>query len=312
MVYALEDVEANVHGYSPMTFPPPDASRDRRIEDPTNLWLIHPLARALLPGALRLRVSANMVSLVGFSSGIAAAALYGMPPAPMLLAVALACSVFWLVCDGLDGMIARATNSSSALGRILDGVCDHAVFVLTYLSLALLVDRPEGWALAWIAGAAHAVQSSVYEGERARYHRRAAGLPPSGTVRSGGNFVVRFYDLVANLVEKLSPGIDRLFTHRGDNRQIAAAYAERAAGPMRLMILLTANTRVWAIFAACALGDPMLFWWFELVPLSLVAVAGLAWHRKVEADLTHRFDPEGIVPFEPAVRSRPLPKDFTH
>jgi phosphatidylglycerophosphate synthase len=296
-----------------MTFPQPDASRDRRIEDPTNLWLIHPAARALLPGALRLRVSANLVSLVGFFSGIVAAAVYGMAPTPVLLGIALACSVFWLVCDGLDGMIARATNSSSALGRLLDGVCDHGVFILTYLSLALLIDRPEGWWMASIAGAAHAIQSSLYEGERARYHRRAAGLPPQPmAARTGGNFVLRGYDLIANFVEGFAPRFDSLFTARGDNRQIAAAYAQRAAGPMRLMILLTANTRVWAIFAACALGDPMLFWWFELIPLSLVTVAGLVWHRRIEANLTHRFDPGGIVTFEPAVQSRSLPKDFTH
>ena len=34
-----------------MTTPPPDGSRDRRIEDPSNLWLIHPAGRALLPRA---------------------------------------------------------------------------------------------------------------------------------------------------------------------------------------------------------------------------------------------------------------------
>ncbi|RZM06613.1 MAG: hypothetical protein EOP68_15620 [Sphingomonas sp.] len=54
---------------------------------------------------------------------------------------------------------------------------------------------------------------------------------------------------------------------------------------MRLLALQTANVRVLAIFVASLLGDPRVFWWFEIVPLSLAAVIGLAWHRRVEQGL---------------------------
>jgi hypothetical protein len=48
-------------------------SRDPRVEEVTNLWVIHPSGRALLPHALRLGISANLVSVIGLCIGAAAA-----------------------------------------------------------------------------------------------------------------------------------------------------------------------------------------------------------------------------------------------
>ncbi len=125
-----------------MTPPPRDGSRDRRIEDPSNLYLIHPASHALLPLALRHGVSANAVSLAGLACGTVAAFAYAQWHDPLMALVGLAFSVAWLVADGLDGMIARATRTASALGRTLDGLCDHGVFALIYLSLAYTSARP--------------------------------------------------------------------------------------------------------------------------------------------------------------------------
>jgi hypothetical protein len=54
---------------------------------------------------------------------------------------------------------------------------------------------------------------------------------------------------------------------------------------MRLLSLETANVRVLAIFVACLLGDPRLFWWFEIGPLTFVAIIGFLWHRRIERSL---------------------------
>ena len=51
---------------------------------------------------------------------------------------------------------------------------------------------------------------------------------------------------------------------------------------MKWMAWLTANVRVEAIFLACLLGDPQLFWGFEIVVLSAVAAITIARHRAVE------------------------------
>jgi len=279
-----------------MTKAPPDGSRDRRIEDPTNLWIIHSAARSLLPWTIARGISANLVSVIGLVLGLMAAIAYARWDDWRFALIGLVLSISWLIADGLDGMVARATGTASAIGRVLDGVCDHGVFILIYVVIASMIGTGEGWAWAIGAGAAHVVQSSLYEGERARYHRRVRGLAPPPAPQPASSAVVRGYDWMATGIDRLSTGFDHLFDDRTIAPALAAHYGARAAGPMRLMILLTANTRVWAIFLACLLGDPRWFWWFELVPLCLVTVIGVVWHRVVEAALFRDYTVAATAP----------------
>jgi len=266
----------------PSWLPPPDGSRDSRIDDPTNVWFVHPAGRLLLPLAIRLRIPANAVSVAGFLYGAAAACAYLDWPHRAGLGFLLC--IAWLILDGLDGMIARATGTASALGRFLDGVCDHAVFVLLYLALAQSLGGASAWALALAAGAAHAVQSTLYEGDRIRFHRRIKGDPGTPPAPSA-NLLVRLYDKVAGSLDRLAAPFDRTLAAARDRPALAERYARAAAPPMRLMVPLTNNMRVVLIWLACLAGDPRLYWWVELGPLTLIAVAGLWWHRRVERSL---------------------------
>ncbi len=236
-----------------------------------------------------------MVSLAGLACGTVAAIAYANWHYPALALVGLVFSVAWLIADGLDGMIARATQTASALGRTLDGLCDHGVFALIYLSLAWTVGTVEGWVLALTAAAAHAVQSSLYEGERARFHRRALGLPLAVVPQPTGMVLVRLYDSVAGSVDRLSMPFERRFGAAEDRSAFAAAYAAAAVPVMRLQSLLTANVRVWAICIACLAGDPRIFWWFEIVPLTVIATLGLSAHRRVERRFVHGLAPQSIL-----------------
>lgn len=267
-----------------MTVPPPDGSRDRRIEDPTNLWLIHPAARALLPLALRARVSANAVSLVGLVLGIGASICFAHWHDAAAVILGLGLAVGWLVADGLDGMVARATRTASPLGRFLDGVVDHGIFILIYVSMATTIGTGEGWALALTAGACHVVQSALFEGERARFHRRSRGVAdPAGLAPTdGAHWLVRGYDLLASWPTRLAAPFERMFAARPDAEAFGRRYAERAVAVMRLQSLLSANMRVWLIAIACLAGNPRIFWWVEIVPMSMIAAAGLLLHRRVE------------------------------
>jgi CDP-diacylglycerol---serine O-phosphatidyltransferase len=232
-------------GDSSMTPPPPDQSRDPRIEDLTNLWVIHPAGRRLLPWFVARGISANAVSLAGLVLGSLAAAAYGRWDSWPFAVAGLLLSTGWLIADGLDGMIARATGTASPLGRALDGLCDHGVFVLIYVVLAWSIGTAEGWALAWAAGAAHAVQSNLYESERTRFHRRCKGVAIAAPAQSR-NPLVRLYDYVARTLDGSALPFDQALQRQ---------------------------------------DDPRLFWWFELVPLTAILVTGLVWHRAVEARL---------------------------
>lgn len=277
---------------APAWLPKPDGSRDPRIEDPTNLWIVHPAGRLLLPPALRLGVSANVLSCAGLAFGAAAAWSFHRWADWRFAAAGLLFCVAWLIADGMDGMVARARGTASDFGRFLDGVCDHLVFLLLYLSLALSVGTAQAWALAAAAGSAHAVQSTLYEGERGRYHRRIRGdpgIPP----RRGLNFLVRCYDAVANSLDRSAEPFDRCLTDGGDRMRLVKAYGERAAPALKLMALLSNNMRVTLIYLACLAGNPLIFWWLELTVLSGVALAGIRWHRAVERRLVrlHGSDP---------------------
>ena len=262
----------------------PDRSRDRRIEDPTNLWIIHPAARRLLPWFVARGISANTVSLGGLLLGALAALAYAKWDLWPFACIGLLLSIAWLVADGLDGMIARATGTASPVGRFLDGICDHGVFLLIYLALAASIGILEGWVLAGCAGAIHALQSDLYEGERARFHRRRVGIASAASTPAL-NPLVRLYDGVAGLVDRFALGFDEVLRRDPDPVQLGAAYGASAAKPLRLMSLLSANVRVYAIFLACIARDPRLFWWFELLPLTSILVIGLCWHRAVESRL---------------------------
>ncbi|HEX8571388.1 MAG TPA: CDP-alcohol phosphatidyltransferase family protein [Allosphingosinicella sp.] len=269
----------------PAWLPPPDGSRDKRVEDPTNLWVVHLAGRMLLPLALKARIPANAVSVAGLGVGTAAAFAFHGWSDPALATLGLLLATGWLVLDGLDGMVARATGTASALGRFLDGLCDHGVFLILYLALGFAIDTPEGYVVGTIAGLVHGVQANMFESERARFHRRVRGDPGGEAPPPSANWLMRHYDRLAGTLDRLAAPFDRALAASADRRGLAWAYGERAAAPLRLMNLLNANMRILALFAACLAGDPMLWWWWTLGPLTLVTAAGLVWHRRVEARL---------------------------
>jgi phosphatidylglycerophosphate synthase len=266
-------------------------TRDPRVEDPTNLWVVHPAGRALLPLALRLGISANAVSVIGFLIGAAAAVCYYHWPDWRLATLGFVLTIGWLIADGLDGMVARATGSASPIGRVMDGICDHGVFACLYISLALSLGGVGTWVLGFAAAIIHGVQSSLYEGERARYHRRLRGealIPGPSPHKS---LAVRFYDMIANSMDQIAAPFERLLAQSGNPRAFAARYAVRAVPPMKLLALLSGNARVISIYIACLAGDPRYFWWFEIIALSAIAIFGILWHRRVERLLINEDAP---------------------
>lgn len=269
-----------------MRIPPPDGSRDQRIDDPTNIWFVHLVGRTLLPAALRLRISANSLSLAGLALGIGAAFAYTRWPDWRMASLGFTLCVGWLIADGMDGMVARATGSSSAAGRILDGICDHAVFAFIYILLAWSTDA---WVLGAFASVAHALQSTLYEGERGRFHRRIRGDAGDGKPPPSRNPMVRLYDGVAGSLDRLAEPLDLLIRRAEDPRRIGDLYGRRAASTMRTMALLSNNVRVIVLYLACLAGDPRWFWWIELAPLTIIAALCMWRHRQVEAMLVREF-----------------------
>ena len=120
------------------------------------------LARILVPGFVRLRVSANAITGLSLFSGLLGAWYLSRGSGRAILCGAV---LFLLSCllDECDGKVARQTNTCSSLGALLDTVTDFIVHLFFFVGLGLGLERqfPQHHALllGWIAGAGIALSS---------------------------------------------------------------------------------------------------------------------------------------------------------
>src|SRR3546814_12229741 len=140
-------------------------------------------------------------------------------------------------------MIARATGTSSAAGRVLDGICDHGVFICIYVSLAFSLGFASWAWLAAVAGLFHAIQSSLYESERARYHRRiraGVGAPDRIKAQDTG---VGLYDKVFHALDRWAAPFERRMAASAEPPGLARH--SRAAGrtPMKIVWRFSTKAR---------------------------------------------------------------------
>jgi hypothetical protein len=109
--------------------------KSREVEDPINLWFNRPLAYAFVALVYRTPLTPNQVTLLSIAVGSGAAACwwYGTPQAMLWGGILLWASA---ILDGADGILARAKQSFSELGRALDGSADLVVAALTVAAAA--------------------------------------------------------------------------------------------------------------------------------------------------------------------------------
>ncbi len=81
--------------------------------------------------AARVGIAPSAVSLIGVALAASVCWVHGIAPR-----LALAAFVGALLCDALDGAIARRVGSSSALGKRIDHACDAATFLLVLAAIA--------------------------------------------------------------------------------------------------------------------------------------------------------------------------------
>lgn len=262
------------------------SARPTEIEPLSNRFLIHPLAAALLPPAARAGLHPNIVTGAGLLFGLLAGLAYTHWTDWRFATVGFALMICWHVMDGLDGKLARATGKTSDIGRLLDGVADYATFVAVNLALALTMDNAAfAVGIALLSGLLHALQSQFYEGERATYIRRLSGRFDAVTRSAAGGAFERLYNRGEALLGNRARPFDHALAAASPEARarMLARWQPKAAQTLRWMAPLSANGRTIAIFLAVLAGEPMLYWIWEILPLTLLALAAARALRQAEA-----------------------------
>ena len=283
----------------------------REVEGIFDLYFYRPIGFRLAQLFARLSMKPAAVSFLSCVCGVIAGHLYfyrdlGINIAGMVLHV---CSN---ALDNADGQLARMTRRESRKGRIIDSVADHLVFVSIYFHLALRCTRqgfsPAIWVLALTAGISHALQGAAADYYRSTYLYFATGarieLDSSSALRSEykkwtwgqrpwDKLLLALYLNFTRQQEMLAPHLKRLrdttseLFHGQIPSWLEQRYRDSAGQSLKGWGLLMTNSRMLVLFALLFLGQPVYYFWFELIPLNLLFVYLLMRQQKMAQSLEH-------------------------
>jgi hypothetical protein len=281
----------------------------REVEGILDLYFYRPLGFRLAEFFAHLKITPAGVSLLAGVCGVIAGHLYfyrnlGINIAGMVLHV---CAN---ALDNADGQLARLTRQESRKGRIIDSVADHLGFASVYIHLTLRCAfagaSPAIWILACGAAISHALQ-----GAAADYYRTAFlyfadearnGIDSSSALRSDyrklswgqrawDKFLLALYlnftlqqEMLAPRLKKLRETTSAAF-HGRIPGWLEQRYRDAAGHMLKWWRLLMTNTRMLVLFLLLFLGQPVYYFWFELIPLNVLFVYLIVRQEKMAQSL---------------------------
>lgn len=301
--------------------------KSRDVEDPINLWFNRPLAYAFVALVYRTPITPNQVTVLSILVGVAAAACWwqGGPSDMVWGGVLLWASA---ILDGADGILARAKQQFSALGRALDGCADLLVALviaiaatyhlwLKHHSLLML-----GLTLPIVVTTVLQIHLYDYYKESfllrtrpdwngvperiADVHERIAALEKRGAPWLHRRAMQLYLDLVVGqtrVVALTDPAGGREHLTFRVSPQSAADYRKYNLGPLRVWtaISLAPHSYLFAIFGMLDRLD--LFFWLRLVGANLLFVLAVVWQRRASARTRAALDAAGLSPIPNATAS---------
>jgi phosphatidylserine synthase len=281
----------------------------REVEGVLDLYFYRPLGFRLAEFFVHLKVTPAGVSLLAGLCGVMAGHLYFYRS----LAVNIAGMVLHVCANALDnadGQLARLTHQESRKGRIIDSVADHLGFASVYIHLTLRCAfagaSPAIWLLALAATISHALQ-----GAAADYYRNAflyftggarTEIDSSSALRSDyrklswrhrawDKILIALYlnftlqqEMLAPRLKQLSETANTAFQGRIPS-WLEKRYRNIACQTLAWWRLLMTNTRMLVLFLVLFLGQPVYYFWFELIPLNVLFVYLIARQEKMAESL---------------------------
>jgi hypothetical protein len=211
--------------------------------------------------------------------------------------------------DNADGQLARLTNQASRKGRIIDSVADHLGFASVYIHLTLRCAfagaSPAIWILALGAAVSHALQGAAADYYRTAFIHFTGGRIEidsysalrseyrhlSWRTQSWDKLLLGLYLNFTLQQEMLAPSLKRLrntetlVLHNRMPGWLEQRYRDAAGSTLKWWRLLMTNTRMLVLFLLLFLGQPVYYFWFELIPLNVLFIYLLVRQEKMAESL---------------------------
>lgn len=283
----------------------------REVEGILDLHFYRPLGFRLAEFFAHLKVTPAGVSLLAGLCGVMAGHLYFYRS----LAINIAGMVLHICANALDnadGQLARLTHQESRKGRIIDSVADHLGFASVYIHLTLRCAfagaSPAIWFLALAAAISHALQGAAADYYRTAFLYFTGGarteIDSSSALRSDyrklswrqrawDKLLIALYLNFTLQQEMLAPRLKKLTEtantayHSRIPGWLEKRYRNVAGQTLTWWRLLMTNTRMLVLFLLLFLGQPIYYFWFELIPLNVLFVYLIMRQEEMAGSLEH-------------------------
>jgi CDP-alcohol phosphatidyltransferase-like enzyme len=281
----------------------------REVEGFLDVYFYRPIGFRLAEFFAHLKMRPAAVSLLAGVCGVIAGHLYFYRDLGINI-IGMTLHVCANALDNADGQLARFTQQESRNGRIIDSIADHCVFASIYLHLTLRYvfagASPAIWFLALGAGISHALQGAAADYYRNTFLYFAGGtcteIDSSSALRSDYrklrwdqnpwdklllalylNFTLQ-QEILGPRLKKLRETVSAVFQGQISG-WLQQRYREEAGEMLKWWRLLMTNTRMLLLFLLLLLGQPVYYFWFELIPLNVLFVYLIVRQEKMAESL---------------------------
>lgn len=283
-------------------------------EEHIDLAFYRPVGFVWAKIAKKLGVSPNAITIASIFLGIAAGVLFYYPVL-WINVIGMLLLVWANSFDSADGQLARMTKQYSRLGRILDGLSGDIWFATIYIAICLrensfsqfFGDNPWLiWIIAVITGICHAKQAAMADyyrqfhlyflrGEEGSELESASELKQtldaSGftwkhdfwrrlTMRTYLNYTLQ-QEATTPAMQELRRELHRRYPSGVIPLSFREAFRQQSLPLMKYTNILSFNWRTIWLFISLFIGQPWLYFIFELTIFNLLAIYMIVRHERI-------------------------------
>jgi len=250
------------------------------------------IAAWIIPRIRDTRITVLEVTGLAFVSGLAASGciLIGTPAALCAAAVLIQVKNIF---DTIDGGLARARKTPSAIGRYADSIADFLTSAAFFWAIAELLSRAWGrgpaYSLALLALLSQLVQCSYYVFYMVRYLASGEPYGPfDARHQTWANICKVLYRLIYGWQDALVAKLDRTQLELASGAKMTESITDLWYKQKRLLFLnsfIGLGTQLFLMSVMLWIGRPGLYLWFMVGPLNIYLAFLITYRRRVLHDL---------------------------